>query len=81
MNWDQIEGNWKQAIAQVRQKWAQLTDDDVLLIRGKRDQLVGKIQERYGVAKEAAEEQVDEFIRAYQTAKAGTRQKVRSARR
>jgi uncharacterized protein YjbJ (UPF0337 family) len=46
MNWDQIEGSWKQAMAKVKQKWAKLTDDDVLLIRGKRDQLVGKIQER-----------------------------------
>ena len=48
-------------MAEVKQKWAKLTDDDILLIRGKRDQLIGKIQERYGIAKEAAEEQVDQF--------------------
>lgn len=74
MNWDQIEGSWKQAMAKVKQKWAKLTDDDVLLIRGKHDQLVGKIQERYGIAKDAAEHQVDEFIRTYETAPSGTRE-------
>jgi uncharacterized protein YjbJ (UPF0337 family) len=79
MNWDQIEGNWKQAMAEVKQKWAQLTDDDILLIRGKRDQLIAKIQERYEIAKEAAEEQVDQFIRAYKAAKTRTREKIRSA--
>jgi uncharacterized protein YjbJ (UPF0337 family) len=79
MNWDQIEGNWKQAMAQVKQKWAKFTDDDVVLIRGKRDELVGKIQERYGVAKEAAERQVDEFIRDYKTDKAGVPRKAKSA--
>ena len=76
MNWDQIEGNWKRAMAEVKQKWAKLTDDDILLIRGKRDQLIGKIQERYGIAKEAAEEQVDQFIRAYKSAKTRAREKV-----
>jgi len=81
MNWDQIEGNWKQAMAEVKQKWAKLTDDDILLIRGNRDQLIGKIQERYGIAKEAAEEQVDQFIRAYKSAKTRTREKVRSVGR
>ena len=81
MNWDQMEGNWKQAIDLVRQKWAKLTDDEVVLIRGKRDELIGKIQERYGIAKEAAEEQVEQFIRAYNTAKSKAQQKVRSAGR
>jgi len=84
MNWDQMEGHWKQAMAEVKQKWAKLTDDDILLIRGKRDQLIGRIQERYGIAKQAAEEQVDQFIRAYKSAKAAktrTREKVRSAGR
>ena len=81
MNWDEIEGNWKQALAEVKQKWAKLTNDDVVLIRGKRDELIGKIQERYGIAKEAAEEQVAQFIRAYKTAQSRTREKVRSAGR
>ena len=77
----QIEGKWKQVIGQVRQKWANLTDGDLLLIRGKRDQLVGKIQERYGVAKEAAEEQVDEFVRVCKTVKTETQRKLRNAGR
>ena len=81
MNWDQIAGNWKQATAKVKQHWAKLTDDDIALIRGRRDELVGKIQERYGVAKEAAEKQVDEFIHAYNTAKADLRHKVQSGDR
>jgi uncharacterized protein YjbJ (UPF0337 family) len=81
MNRDQMEGNWKQVMAEVKQKWAKLTHDDILVIRGKRDQLIGKIQERYGIAKQAAEEQVDQFIRAYKSAKTRTREKVRSAGR
>jgi uncharacterized protein YjbJ (UPF0337 family) len=65
MNWDQIEGKWKQASGKVREKWGKLTDDDLTVINGRRDQLVGKIQERYGLAKEAAEKQVDEFARSF----------------
>jgi len=81
MNWEQVEGKWKQYTGQLKEKWGKLTDDDLKQIAGKRDQLVGKIQERYGIAKAAAEEQVDQFIRAYKTAKTRTRQKVRSAGR
>jgi uncharacterized protein YjbJ (UPF0337 family) len=65
MNWDRIEGKWKQSVGKVKEKWGKLTDDDLDVIAGKRDQLVGKIQERYGIAKDAAEKQVDEFVRAY----------------
>jgi uncharacterized protein YjbJ (UPF0337 family) len=65
MNWDQIEGKWKQASGKVKEKWGKLTDDDLQLIKGKRDQLVGRVQERYGIAKEEAERQVDEFGRTY----------------
>ena len=65
MNWDQIEGKWKQSAGKVKEKWGKLTDDDLTVIAGKKDQLVGKIQERYGIAREAAEKQVDEFTRAY----------------
>ena len=67
MNWDQIEGKWKQATGRVKEKWGLLTDDDIQMIRGKRDQLIGKVQERYGIAKEDAERQVDEFARSYST--------------
>ncbi|MFZ2444862.1 MAG: CsbD family protein [Syntrophobacteraceae bacterium] len=55
MNWDQIAGNWKQVKGVVREKWGKLTDDDVDVIAGKRDILLGKIQEKYGAAREEAE--------------------------
>lgn len=58
MNWDRIEGNWKQFKGQVKEGWGKLTDDDISIINGKRDQLVGKIQERYGCAKDEADRQV-----------------------
>jgi uncharacterized protein YjbJ (UPF0337 family) len=79
MNWDQIEGKWKQASGHVKEKWGKLTDDDLQVIRGKRDQLVGKIQERYGIAKEDAERQVEEFSHTYATDTTTTREKIRSA--
>ena len=68
MNWDQIQGKWKQSAGVIKEKWGKLTDDDLTVIAGKKDQLVGKIQERYGVAKDAAEKQVDEFTRNYRPA-------------
>jgi len=58
MNWDQIAGNWKQVKGAVRQKWGKLTDDDVDVIAGKRDILLGKIQERHGIAQEEAEKEL-----------------------
>ena len=61
MNWDQVKGNWKQFKGQVKQKWGKLTDDDLDVIDGKREELAGKIQARYGCAKEKAEKEVDEF--------------------
>lgn len=61
MNWDQISGNWKQFSGKVREKWGDLTNDDLALIEGKRDQLVGRIQERYGLAKDAAEKEVKDW--------------------
>jgi uncharacterized protein YjbJ (UPF0337 family) len=63
MNWDQIEGTWKQYSGKIKEKWGKLTDDDLTTIQGKRDQLVGKLQERYGMAKDQAEKQIDEFSR------------------
>ncbi len=61
MNWDQIEGNWKQFKGKVREKWGDLTDDDFDKIAGRRDALIGKIQERYGIARDKAEEEVEEW--------------------
>ncbi len=61
MNWDQVKGNWKQMQGKVKEQWAKLTDDDLLLIEGERDKLAGKLQERYGMAKEDAQKELDEF--------------------
>ncbi|WP_130833343.1 CsbD family protein [[Erwinia] mediterraneensis] len=58
MNRDETSGNWKQFKGKVKEKWGKLTDDDMTVIEGKRDQLVGKIQERYGYAKDEAEKEV-----------------------
>lgn len=63
MNSDQLEGKWKQVKGEVREKWGQLTDDDIHVIAGRRDQLIGRIQERYGIAKEAATHEVDTFLK------------------
>ncbi len=62
MNWDQIEGNWKQVKGKARAKWGDLTDDDVDSVNGRRDELVGKIQERYGMERAKAEKEVDDWI-------------------
>ncbi len=61
MNWDRVEGNWKQLKGNVRSAWGNITDDDFEKMAGKRDALVGKIQERYGIAKDEAERQVDDW--------------------
>jgi uncharacterized protein YjbJ (UPF0337 family) len=61
MNWDQVEGKWKEYSGKIKEKWGKLTDDDLTVISGKKDQLVGKLQQRYGMAKDQAEKQVDEF--------------------
>lgn len=58
MNEDRIKGNWKQFTGKLKEQWGKLTDDDLDVIAGKRDQLLGKLQERQGLAQEAAEEQL-----------------------
>jgi len=67
MNWDQLEGKWKQYAGKVKEKWGKLTDDDLEVVGGRRDQLIGKIQERYGIVKQEAEKQVDEFARSFRS--------------
>src|ERR1700691_4686127 len=57
MNWDQIAGNWKQFAGKAKEKWGKLTDSDWTVIEGKRDQLIGRVEERYGIAKNEAEKQ------------------------
>ena len=61
MNWDRIEGNWKQFENKVKEQWGDLTADDIDVINGRRDQLAGRIQEAYGISKEDAERQVQEW--------------------
>jgi uncharacterized protein YjbJ (UPF0337 family) len=62
MNWDQIAGQWKQMGADIKSRWAKVTDDDLKNLGAKKDMLVAKVQERYGILKEEAERQVDEWI-------------------
>ena len=64
MNWDRVQGNWKQVEGKVREKWGKLTDNDLEQIAGKKDQLIGRIQERYGISKEEAMRQTDDWIKA-----------------
>jgi uncharacterized protein YjbJ (UPF0337 family) len=61
MDWNRVEGNWKQVKGKVKEKWGKLTDDDLTTINGRRDQLEGKIQERYGYAKDQAQKEVDNW--------------------
>ena len=61
MNWNRIEGNWKQLKGELRTKWGKLTDDDLEVIAGSRDRLVGRLQELYGIRKEEAERQIEEW--------------------
>ena len=61
MNWDQIKGNWTQFTGKVKEKWGKLTDDDLTAAAGRRDQLLGLLQKRYGYAKDKAEQELNEF--------------------
>lgn len=62
MNWDQVAGQWKQWKAHAKSKWSKLTDDDLQNVAAKKDALIGKLQERYGIFKDEAEKQVDEWL-------------------
>ncbi len=64
MNWDQVEGKWKQMKGSVRQKWGELTDSDYEQIAGNRDKFVGRLQERYGYTRDKAEKELDEWMGA-----------------
>ncbi len=63
MNWDIVEGNWKQLKGSAKEQWGKLTDDDLDVAAGKRDKLVGLVQEKYGKAKDEAEREVDDYFR------------------
>jgi uncharacterized protein YjbJ (UPF0337 family) len=67
MNWDTIKGNWKQITGKVKQKWGKLTDDDLTTVAGKRDELAGILQKKYGYAKDQAEKELDDFSRSLDT--------------
>jgi uncharacterized protein YjbJ (UPF0337 family) len=64
MNWDRIEGNWKQFKGQAQQKWADLTNDDLDKVEGKRTELAGRLQERYGYQKDQAEREIDTWLKS-----------------
>ena len=61
MDWDRVEGDWKQMKGKVKERWGKLTDDDLTAISGRRDQLEGKIQERYGYAKSQARREIEDW--------------------
>ena len=62
MDWNRVEGNWKQFKGSAKEKWGKLTDNDLDVIAGQKDQLVGKLQNAYGYQKEQAQKQVDDFL-------------------
>jgi uncharacterized protein YjbJ (UPF0337 family) len=62
MNWDVIKGNWKQMTGAIKSQWGELTDDEIDQLDGERERLAGLIQERYGMAKDEAEKEIDSFI-------------------
>jgi uncharacterized protein YjbJ (UPF0337 family) len=62
MNWDQIAGNWSQFKGYARERWGQLTDDDLTVVAGKRERLTEKLLERYGYGKRRSENELDDFL-------------------
>ncbi len=66
MDWNRVEGNWKQLKGKIKEKWGQLTDDDIDRMEGNREQFEGKIQERYGIGKDQAKRNVDDWLKSLQ---------------
>jgi uncharacterized protein YjbJ (UPF0337 family) len=66
MNWDQLQGKWKQMRGSLRRQWGRLTEDDLEVIAGNRDVLIGRVQERYGIAREEAENRIDQWLHSLQ---------------
>ncbi|WP_316977060.1 CsbD family protein [Shumkonia mesophila] len=62
MNWDRVEGNWKQFKGQIQQQWGKLTDDDLDKMKGTQTELAGRLQERYGIARDDAEKQINDWL-------------------
>jgi len=69
MNWDQVKGEWKQLRGSAKEQWGKLTDDDLDVIAGKNDQLLGKLQQRYGIQREEARKQAEQWCKAQQEMK------------
>jgi uncharacterized protein YjbJ (UPF0337 family) len=63
MNWDRVEGNWKEFKGKVQKQWGKLTNDDMDVIEGNRMELAGRLQQRYGYAKEQAEQEIDNWLK------------------
>ena len=68
MNWNEVEGKWNQLKGNVREKFGKLTDDDIQVIAGKKDQFLGKLQERYGIARAQAEKELDAWLKTVHVA-------------
>ncbi|HXR77282.1 MAG TPA: CsbD family protein [Bryobacteraceae bacterium] len=79
MNWDQVEGKWKQVKGSAKQQWAKLTDDDLTYMGGKKDEIIGRLQERYGITREQAQKEADDWataLKAEADAQSGTASKI-----
>lgn len=72
MNWDRLKGDWMQLKGKVSQKWSKLTDDDLKLIEGKGEELLGRLQHRYGFKKDEAEREVDTWMKSVDEPKQGS---------
>jgi uncharacterized protein YjbJ (UPF0337 family) len=77
MNWDQIEGKWSQIRGEIRQKWGKLTDNDLEIVADSKDKFVGRIQDRYGIAKEEAQQQLDEWLKTIGPGEPRSRRRVK----
>jgi uncharacterized protein YjbJ (UPF0337 family) len=64
MNWDRIEGNWKEFKGKAQQQWGKLTSDDLDVIKGRRTELAGRLQQRYGYARDEAEREIDSWMKS-----------------
>lgn len=68
MNWDQVEGKWKQVRGSIKEQWGKFTDDDLEVISGSRERFIGKLQERYGLAREEAQKKADDWVKSVRDA-------------
>lgn len=62
MNWDELMGNWNQVKGELKEQWSRLTDDDLEMIEGEEDKLIGRLQKRYGILKDEAEMELNDFL-------------------